>query len=540
MALALEIAFAAAVAVVAGSLVAVAFTRVPARLLLGLAVGLGVLALAGAVVAGIEIADGNDDSELLLVTVGGLVVAALCRDLPLSPRARTAPDQRVSSRSAGRFAGRLDAYLDQHAEERTAELERILARERAEASHALGEQERQLAEERRDAIARQAEHARVELTEAVSGAQGRLETRLDGLGGRPRPRPARARGPAHQARASASRRRSTSTTHACAPTRSGSRRRARSSGRHSSQLRAEFERLIAQFVEEGRTEVEAHAAERRRALHEVSERLREPRARPSRADRPRGGRVPLARRRRPGRGRASAARPAREGPRPSGLPPLRGCRASVRRADQAVAREVSRATLAGAGEVDRGVRPPGRVRGLRPDRPARARRPPTGWSAASGTSPARPRRRERSQRERLRHVSERLDAALAAAEQRIAAYEEEVDVRLDAKLGHVRAGRQGRRARLVSLVLIETNSSPQETSPRERTDAAMDQLTLLDETAQDERGKVESWRLHVLIEAGYPLPLAERLASSHADLHLAVELVDRRGCAPETAAEILL
>ena len=39
--------------------------------------------------------------------------------------------------------------------------------------------------------------------------------------------------------------------------------------------------------------------------------------------------------------------------------------------------------------------------------------------------------------ERLRHVSERLDAALAAAEQRVAAYEEEVDARLDAKLGHV-------------------------------------------------------------------------------------------------------
>ena len=42
------------------------------------------------------------------------------------------------------------------------------------------------------------------------------------------------------------------------------------------------------------------------------------------------------------------------------------------------------------------------------------------------------------------------------------------------------------------------------------------------------------------MEAGYPLPLAERLASSHADLHLAVDLVGRRGCAPEIAAEILL
>ena len=56
---------------------------------------------------------------------------------------------------------------------------------------------------------------------------------------------------------------------------------------------------------------------------------------------------------------------------------------------------------------------------------------------------------------------------------------------------------------------------------------------------QTERSKVESWRLHVLIEAGYPLTLAERLAASEADLHLAVELV-ASGCEHETAAEILL
>jgi hypothetical protein len=56
---------------------------------------------------------------------------------------------------------------------------------------------------------------------------------------------------------------------------------------------------------------------------------------------------------------------------------------------------------------------------------------------------------------------------------------------------------------------------------------------------ETERSKVESWRLHVLIEAGYPLTLAERLAGSEADLHLAVELVGH-GCEHETAAEILL
>lgn len=55
----------------------------------------------------------------------------------------------------------------------------------------------------------------------------------------------------------------------------------------------------------------------------------------------------------------------------------------------------------------------------------------------------------------------------------------------------------------------------------------------------DERVKVESWRLHVLVEAGYPIPLAERVAHSNADLHQAVALV-RAGCAPGLAAEILI
>jgi hypothetical protein len=67
----------------------------------------------------------------------------------------------------------------------------------------------------------------------------------------------------------------------------------------------------------------------------------------------------------------------------------------------------------------------------------------------------------------------------------------------------------------------------------------MEELTIL-ERDTDERNKVESWRLHVLMEAGYPLPLAERIAQSDADLHEAVELVGRRGCSPDVAAQILL
>jgi hypothetical protein len=56
---------------------------------------------------------------------------------------------------------------------------------------------------------------------------------------------------------------------------------------------------------------------------------------------------------------------------------------------------------------------------------------------------------------------------------------------------------------------------------------------------ENEGAKVESWRLHILLEAGYPVPLAERIAVSEVDLHDAVELV-RRGCDAVTATEILL
>ena len=43
----------------------------------------------------------------------------------------------------------------------------------------------------------------------------------------------------------------------------------------------------------------------------------------------------------------------------------------------------------------------------------------------------------------------------------------------------------------------------------------------------------------MLIEAGYPVDVAERIADSDADLHEAVELVEQ-GCVPDIAAQILL
>lgn len=50
--------------------------------------------------------------------------------------------------------------------------------------------------------------------------------------------------------------------------------------------------------------------------------------------------------------------------------------------------------------------------------------------------------------------------------------------------------------------------------------------------------QVEAWRLHVLLQAGYPVNLAERLAKSDADLHQAVEMLSQ-GCSAHVAARIL-
>jgi hypothetical protein len=57
---------------------------------------------------------------------------------------------------------------------------------------------------------------------------------------------------------------------------------------------------------------------------------------------------------------------------------------------------------------------------------------------------------------------------------------------------------------------------------------------------ESEWPQIEAWRLQQLLDAGYPVRLAEQLAEAHdVDLHRAVELVEH-GCAPLTAAHILL
>jgi hypothetical protein len=53
------------------------------------------------------------------------------------------------------------------------------------------------------------------------------------------------------------------------------------------------------------------------------------------------------------------------------------------------------------------------------------------------------------------------------------------------------------------------------------------------------RAEVAGWRRGQLVAAGFPAPLAARLAEdARYDLHALIELVER-GCAPELAVRIL-
>ena len=58
-------------------------------------------------------------------------------------------------------------------------------------------------------------------------------------------------------------------------------------------------------------------------------------------------------------------------------------------------------------------------------------------------------------------------------------------------------------------------------------------------THEGARQGLARWRRQQLVDSGFPVPVAARLANdSRYDLHALIELVER-GCAPDLAARIL-
>jgi hypothetical protein len=272
MALALEIIFASAVAVVALSLLAVVKQKAGERLLLAITLALSVAAVVAIAALGLDLVDSFTDTDALLLAAGGLAAAAIA-EAGLLALNRGLKRMQEIERLTDAAREEIRTSAEEEARIRILELERMLARERANTGHQLGEQERRMAEERRDTVERQTERARVELTQTVASVQERLEQRLMAWaadldrGQRVLERNLAELGQQQREAVSAYEARLAVDAERV-DTASEEQRLA------LAKLREELQRFGTGFLEEGRSDIEIHAAERRRALHEVSERLR--------------------------------------------------------------------------------------------------------------------------------------------------------------------------------------------------------------------------------------------------------------------------
>jgi len=168
---AFELVFAAAVLVAAASLAAAALERVGKRALLGAAAAIGVAAAAAWAAFALR-----PEMELA-VSATGLVACLLAAVGALALR-RGLAHGRAIDRDLERVKSELDVVIQREVRERSADLERTLARGRADSLSAYAEEERRLAETRRQALGESEQRLRHGLAEAFSKAQGQVEQRL--------------------------------------------------------------------------------------------------------------------------------------------------------------------------------------------------------------------------------------------------------------------------------------------------------------------------------------------------------------------------
>lgn len=261
-----QIVFAVTAVVAALSLAAAAFDRVGRRTLVVLAVASGLVAAGGWVVAGIK-----GGTDIVVAAVGmTLAFAAQLAAIRLRDFVRTA--RRVDEQLA-RAHGRLHSLIAREAEERSTELERTLARARADSASLLAEQERKLAEERRAEAAERARTAQGELGAALIRAQQQVDSRLaawaDDL--------ERAqRGVIDQIAQLAQRQKVLIAEAEARISADAARLESESDEQRAGlvRIREEIARATQEAVEVGTNELDGYASERRRALHELNERIR--------------------------------------------------------------------------------------------------------------------------------------------------------------------------------------------------------------------------------------------------------------------------
>jgi hypothetical protein len=261
-----QILFAVSVVVAGIALAFAARDRIPRVLLWGVSGAIG----AGAIAAWVAFALSPDRD--LAAAAAGLTASLLATLAALGVQWGVARALRLAS-SVAAASATLQAIIDKDAQDRAIELERVLARARADSISLLADEERRIAEERRAMVADRERVAGQELTDALGATQRRVEQRLVDWGEDLE----RAQGHlADQLQRLAARQKRLIEE---AEERLGAdaeRLESESEAQRAGlvKLREDLQRATEESIATGRAELDTHANDRRRALHELGERLR--------------------------------------------------------------------------------------------------------------------------------------------------------------------------------------------------------------------------------------------------------------------------
>src|SRR5262249_33228006 len=168
---------------------------------------------------------------------------------------------------------RLESLVEREAEERAAEVERRLGRARADSVSLLTEQERRIADERRHEAAEHERTANASLSEALAANQRQLDGRIRAW---TEDLDRAQRVVATQLEQLKQRQRQLISDAETRIAADAERLEAESEQQRAGlvRLRDEIARAIEETISEGNADLDAYAGERRRALHELNERIR--------------------------------------------------------------------------------------------------------------------------------------------------------------------------------------------------------------------------------------------------------------------------
>jgi colicin import membrane protein len=261
-----EIAFAVSAIVAGASLIAAFVDRAPRRALRVLAIVLAAVAVA------LWIAYGLKRHTPIAVSAAGVTLAAVAELAAIRAAVLFQRLRRIDARFDSELT-RVSSVIARATSERAAELETTLARARADSASLLAEQERRMAEERRRAAEEREREAAGDLSRALAAAQQKVDSRLQAwLGDLERQRHA----VAEQLAQLGERQRQLIGEAEARIVADAERLEAESEQQRAGlrRLRDELARVIQEAVTTGNAELETYAAERRRALHELSDRIR--------------------------------------------------------------------------------------------------------------------------------------------------------------------------------------------------------------------------------------------------------------------------